>query len=356
MDIKVLCPCGAKYQFPVEPVNGRLPHAIACPVCGADNTEAGNAVIQARLASEPAPIPTAAPLPSGLRVSAHPPAPTHAPHPPLATPTVFPVSQAAPNRGPSAAAKAKRIGSLVVTTVLVIFGAYVLFHKWSKRVGGVANLVSAITGGDDSGSGGPQIRWTLPNDDGGVMLVKSTNHTMVAQAFAEAFSQVAKQTLTITAATEEYDEDASFAVYPAHKKAVSIMGPLEWPEPQASALGAALSKQLNTIVVVALMGDDAESGLVSIYENGERRFLLKRWYQITSLSEDGLKEFMERDGEAWAKEHGYVPSPAKVLTGDTDEAPFEDVNNLVLKLGIDTSDIPDEVKGILILKPHTPTP
>jgi len=356
MDIKVLCPCGAKYQFPVEPVNGQLPHAIACPVCGADNTEAGNAVIQARLASEPAPIPTAAPIPSGLRISSHPPAPAHAPQPRPAAPAVFPINQAAPKRGPSAADKAKRIGSLAVTTVLVIFGAYVLYHKWSKRVSGVASLVSAITGSDDPGSGGPQIHWTLPEDDGGVLLVKSTNHTIVAKAFADAFSQVTRQTLTITAATDQYDEDASFAVYPAHKKAVSIIGPMEWPEPQASALAAALSKQLNTVVVVALMGDDAESGLVSIYENGERRFFLKRWYQITSLSEDGLKEFMGRDGEAWAKEHGYVPSPAKVLTGDTDAVPFEDVNDLVLKLGIDTSDIPDEVKGILVLKQNTPAP
>lgn len=78
--------------------------------------------------------------------------------------------------------------------------------------------------------------------------------------------------------------------------------------------------------------------------------MLKRWYQITSLSEDTLKEFMECDGEAWAKDFRYVPSPAKVRTGDTATVPFKDVNGKVLKLGINTSDIPEEVKGMLILK------
>jgi hypothetical protein len=354
MDIKVLCPCGTKYQFPVEPVNGGLPHPIACPVCGADNTEAGNAAILSGLAAEPAPIPTATALPSGIRISAQPAAQSHAPHTQSAAPTAFPMSQPVRKRGSGTADKAKKIGGLAVTTVLVIFGACVLYNKWSKRVGGVANLVSAIAGSDESGSGDTRIRWTLPDDDAGVMLVKSVDYTSVAKAFVAAYSQVTKQNLTIATASDEFDEEASFAICPARKGAVSIMGPMEWPEPQASALGAALSKQLNTIVVVALMGDDAETGLVSIYESGERRFFLKRWYQIASLSEDGLKEFMERDGEGWATEHGYVPSPAKVLTGDTDAIPFEDVNDLVLKLGMDASDAPEEIKGILILKPNTP--
>src|SRR5512138_2245095 len=133
MDIKVLCPCGAKYQFPVEPVNGRLPHSIACPVCGADNTEAGNAAIAAKLAAEPAPTPVATPVSSGLRISATPVAQPQSAQPRPAAPTVFPVSQPLAKRGPSAADKAKKIGSLAVTAVLVIFGAYTLYNKWSRR-------------------------------------------------------------------------------------------------------------------------------------------------------------------------------------------------------------------------------
>ena len=46
MEVKVLCSCGQKYKFDIEPVNGRMPAPIACPVCGADGTETANADIQ----------------------------------------------------------------------------------------------------------------------------------------------------------------------------------------------------------------------------------------------------------------------------------------------------------------------
>lgn len=43
--IKIECGCGQHYAFDVEPVNGRMPHTVACPVCGADGTGAANEVI-----------------------------------------------------------------------------------------------------------------------------------------------------------------------------------------------------------------------------------------------------------------------------------------------------------------------
>ena len=45
MPIKVLCGCGQKYAFDIEPVNGRMPMPVACPVCGADGTAAANEII-----------------------------------------------------------------------------------------------------------------------------------------------------------------------------------------------------------------------------------------------------------------------------------------------------------------------
>jgi hypothetical protein len=56
MPIKVLCGCGQKYAFDIEPVNGRMPVPVACPVCGADGTAAANEIIARNL---PAPPPTA---------------------------------------------------------------------------------------------------------------------------------------------------------------------------------------------------------------------------------------------------------------------------------------------------------
>lgn len=38
MQLKILCGCGTKYKFDVEPVNGRMPFRVQCPSCGADGT------------------------------------------------------------------------------------------------------------------------------------------------------------------------------------------------------------------------------------------------------------------------------------------------------------------------------
>src|SRR4051812_26578755 len=50
MNIKVLCPCGGKFRFEIEPLNGRMPGSVACPTCGADATELANIVIAQQLA------------------------------------------------------------------------------------------------------------------------------------------------------------------------------------------------------------------------------------------------------------------------------------------------------------------
>jgi hypothetical protein len=57
--IKIQCSCGQRYSFEIEPVNGAMPSPVACPVCGADGTEAANGAITQALAA--APVATAAP-------------------------------------------------------------------------------------------------------------------------------------------------------------------------------------------------------------------------------------------------------------------------------------------------------
>ncbi|HEY1662485.1 MAG TPA: hypothetical protein VGI03_08710 [Verrucomicrobiae bacterium] len=43
--IKIVCGCGQRFAFDVEPVNGQMPSAIACPACGGDATSAANEII-----------------------------------------------------------------------------------------------------------------------------------------------------------------------------------------------------------------------------------------------------------------------------------------------------------------------
>jgi outer membrane protein assembly factor BamB len=52
MTVKILCSCGSKYSFDVEPLEGRMPFAVHCPTCNADGTDAANQVITESLAAE----------------------------------------------------------------------------------------------------------------------------------------------------------------------------------------------------------------------------------------------------------------------------------------------------------------
>ena len=61
MPIKVQCSCGQKYSFEVEPVGGRMPAPVACPVCGVDGTAAANDIIAQRLSAPPPPAAAAPP-------------------------------------------------------------------------------------------------------------------------------------------------------------------------------------------------------------------------------------------------------------------------------------------------------
>lgn len=74
MELKVLCNCGQKYKFDVDPVNGRMPFAVNCPVCGVDGTPLANQLLAQ------GPLPPS--VPSVLRINNPPPPPPMASAPP----------------------------------------------------------------------------------------------------------------------------------------------------------------------------------------------------------------------------------------------------------------------------------
>jgi hypothetical protein len=96
MELKVVCDCGQKYKFDVEPVGGRMPYAVSCPACNTDGTAAANALLATQLPAAPTAIPAPPPVPpasAGLRIKgqesaaptavALPPAPAGLPVPPI---------------------------------------------------------------------------------------------------------------------------------------------------------------------------------------------------------------------------------------------------------------------------------
>jgi len=79
MPIKIRCGCGQKYAFDVEPVDGAMGYAVACPVCGVDGTVLANELIAERLGVHSLSVPALrlgrqAPVPA-----ADPPVPRHVP-------------------------------------------------------------------------------------------------------------------------------------------------------------------------------------------------------------------------------------------------------------------------------------
>lgn len=95
MELKILCHCGNKYKFDVEPVNGQAPGPLACPSCGASWTETANAIIAQNLGTTgiPAPAPAAAPAPVANTYT-NPMATPPSPPPPQATGPRLKVSSA----------------------------------------------------------------------------------------------------------------------------------------------------------------------------------------------------------------------------------------------------------------------
>jgi len=52
MPVKIQCGCGQRYAFDIEPLCGRMPGRVTCPVCGLDGTRVANEIIAFNLASE----------------------------------------------------------------------------------------------------------------------------------------------------------------------------------------------------------------------------------------------------------------------------------------------------------------
>jgi hypothetical protein len=124
MELKVVCDCGQKYKFDVEPVNGQMPFTVNCPTCGIDGTAIANGELTRALSGPPpvrmAPIAqpaiaatpsveAAAPSAGGLRLNRPAPAPVAPDPPPLPTSSA-PAAITAVRPMASAARKPKEAG------------------------------------------------------------------------------------------------------------------------------------------------------------------------------------------------------------------------------------------------------
>jgi hypothetical protein len=161
MELKVACDCGQKYKFDVEPVEGRMPFPVNCPVCGVDGTLAANQLLAQHFASAAAPPamfaePAPAPI-GGLRINR--PAPAAAP-PPLfassATPSPLPAARSISPmkplmKAPLDAPKEFSMGLGVLGAFLgaaiggaLVFGFYLWAHFRFPLTGTIIGVLSGM--------------------------------------------------------------------------------------------------------------------------------------------------------------------------------------------------------------------
>jgi len=172
MEIKVQCDCGQKFKFDVEPVNGRMPWEVQCPVCGASGTAKANDVLQKQLGSSPPPpppvpvarvIPTAAAVPAApapmarLSIARPQPAPAAAEAVPVPPPVAPAVPRPVPRRVSVGARPAKSAGpdaegktpNFWLSTAAVFLGAViglVLWHVGYRLTGWSLGFMALVTG------------------------------------------------------------------------------------------------------------------------------------------------------------------------------------------------------------------
>jgi len=156
-ELKVHCDCGQKYKFDVEPVNGQMPYAVACPICKRDGTAKANELLQQMAIFKPldqasAPLQAIAPPPMAPPpVGAPPPAAAGAPRlrinavAPAAEPQTAVVAAPPPiapvhGAGLASATARPRLGAVPIATE----GEE---EKTSFAMGLLGALIGALVGG-----------------------------------------------------------------------------------------------------------------------------------------------------------------------------------------------------------------
>jgi hypothetical protein len=313
MEIKILCACGTKFKFDVEPVNGRMPGAVNCPACGADATEQANEVIRSALypPAEPLAAAPSAPAPAsvGLRIN-RPAAP--APEEPVPAvggeaplPRAMPRRAAPVRREPAEKSPVIRVVSTLLIVGLICFGAWRFGSKWYKRVDLMAKVASAV-GEASVDSDEPEGAKNLWYEKCAALFIKHTNHLEVAQACQDYWKAKLRKKLLLLDSEGDYMNPGEYELIPAHNGYVRILGAFEWPVPQHEGLARELSQKFGTLVFEWRTESFADTYHFGVYDHGARKFHAQMDVKITG---DDVQEIVTTEGNEFATANGYKPGP-----------------------------------------------
>lgn len=314
MEIKVLCACGTKYKFDVEPVNERMPWPVNCPSCGADGTARANEIIRQTVAAPPpataAPVFVAAPAvpaaqpPASLRInrpaSASAPPPIAAP-PPLASsgtpppPRTFARPQPAPS-GTSGAKKAL-VGGLTFLVVAVVT------FKIIRLIGGGIHLAEAIKEVSDASSDASTRQWNLSADNQVILYVKHTNSSEIAQACVSYWKDNLHRVLRILPPEKEAGDPGEYEVLPQLNGYILVVGSIsDWKDPQYEGAAQFLSQKFNTMVFEEKDVDFSGAFVFGVFDQGTNLF-----HARLNVSAGDEKDTVTVVHPEWAIANGYKP-------------------------------------------------
>jgi hypothetical protein len=354
MEIKILCTCGTKFKFDVEPVNGRMPSPVFCPACGADTTAQANTLIQAAPGAAqaipvvaPAPAPSAAPAPAGppgLRINrpaAHsaPPAASTGenkpPAAPLARPHPLPSS-------PKATNPIVKVLSTIVTVALIAFGGWHFGSKWYRRLSVVAQVASAAGEASVDKNESSEGAKNLWYEKCAMLFVQHSNHLEVAKACQDYWKTNFHKNLLLVNAEGDYFNPGEYELIPAHNGYVRIIGAHEWPIPAHEGLAKSLSQTFGGLVFEWREETFADTFHFGVFEQGVKKFHAQMDVQITG---DDSKEIYKTEGNDYVLATGFKPGAngfAKFDEGDADRV----TQKLGLKIWDEKEGSP--VKAILL--------
>jgi hypothetical protein len=312
MEIKIVCACGTKFKFEVEPINNRMPAPVNCPGCGADATGQANEIIQSTLApppAQPAP-PPGPPVPIGLRVHQASAPPAVAPAgadaaavpPPSRPPALRPVQTARKPEPKNALVKAL---TAVLLLAIIGFGAWRFGYKWFKRLNFIAQVASAVgeASVNSSESEGAKNLWY---EDGAVLFIKHTNQLEVAEACKEYWKTKLHKNLTVINSPQESENPGEYELMSPYNGYVRIIGAFEWPVPEHEGLAQHLSHQFGTLVFEWRSEHVADTYHFGVYDQGTRKFHAQMDVKIT---QDNADEIVTTEGNTFAIANGYKPGP-----------------------------------------------
>jgi hypothetical protein len=318
MEIKILCPCGTKFSFDVEPVNFRMPAPVACPACGADATEQANSILREKSSpsqSTAAPAPPSsppgpAPTPAGLRITRH------------ATPTTQTLSAEGPQPEPppprplpfrpeptlkeeeSTSPLVKALATIALLA-LIGFGLWKFGHKWYKRLDLVAKVATAVAeAGVDQGGADSEGARNLWYDNCAMLFVKHTNQMEIAEVCRAFWNEKLHKRLTVLNTAQDAEGPGEYELMAPHHGWVRILGSHEWPVPQHEALVQYLSQKYSTLVFEWRSESFADTYHFGVYDQGTRKFHAQMDIKMTQNDE---KEVVTMEGNDYAKSIGYKP-------------------------------------------------